>query len=146
MIRPDLCMQFLRPGRLIHIKDGEVDWSWGVLVRPRREAPAVKANPSLGPGGQQGMQHVYTLDVLLLCSPSSSQSEEFPNFFLLGVCCYVFGWGRGGGEMKTFNTLEILLLCQRLCLHGGMTHSICIGVVLAVGGCRWQGRERCMDA
>ena len=72
MMRPDLCMQFLRPGRLIHVRDGETDWSWGVLVRPRREAPALKANPGMG---QQGVQHVYTLDVLLLCSPSSAQSK-----------------------------------------------------------------------
>ena len=76
MMRPDICMQFLRPGRLIHIRDGEVDWSWGVLVRPRKETPSLKANPSMVKGGQAGaLQPVYTLDVLLLCSPSSSESE-----------------------------------------------------------------------
>lgn len=65
-------MQFLRPGRLVHVKDGTVDWSWGVLVRPRRVAANIVTPKSITE--REGV--AYTLDVLLLCSAKSAESKR----------------------------------------------------------------------
>ena len=70
MLRPDACMQFMRPGRLVHIRDGAIDWSWGVLVRPRRDGREA-ADQTARPGTEK---YSYILDVLLICSSKSSHS------------------------------------------------------------------------
>lgn len=62
-------MQFMRPGRLLRIRDAEVDWAWGVLVRPRKET---SESQSGFPGGEKV---TYVLDVLLICSAQSAKSE-----------------------------------------------------------------------
>ena len=70
VLRPEACMQFMRPGRLLHVRDGPVDWAWGVLVRPRREA---REDQSL----RTGVENVtYVMDVLLICSLKSSESRR----------------------------------------------------------------------
>ena len=32
MQRPDRCIHLLRPGRLVRVRAGSVDWGWGVVV------------------------------------------------------------------------------------------------------------------
>lgn len=32
VIKPENILPFMVPGRLIHIKTGQYDWGWGVLV------------------------------------------------------------------------------------------------------------------
>lgn len=46
-----------------------MDWGWGVLVRPRREA---QESRSLRAGGETV---TYILDVLLICSAKSAKSR-----------------------------------------------------------------------
>ena len=83
LLRPERCLQFLRPGRLLGIRDGQVDWGWGVLVRARRHVlssalgtPPPPRNAVL-PAKEDpdaATEH-YVLDVLLACAPSSAESE-----------------------------------------------------------------------
>ena len=76
MLRPDACMQFMRPGRLVHIRDGPLDWSWGVLVRPRRDGREA-ADQTARPGTEK---YSYILDVLLICSLKTSKSKSSAQF------------------------------------------------------------------
>jgi hypothetical protein len=32
LLRPERCMHFLRPGRLVHVREGPFDWGWGIVV------------------------------------------------------------------------------------------------------------------
>ena len=78
MLRPEHCLQFMRPGRLVRIKEGSNNWGWGVLVRYRRTLNAnelgVKTKPSLdtilpAKDNPDAISEHYVLDVLLECSP-----------------------------------------------------------------------------
>ena len=42
-IRPDRCLHFLRPGRLVRIQEGPNDWGWGIVLAVRQiHPPAAK--------------------------------------------------------------------------------------------------------
>lgn len=36
MVLPDKCLHFLRPGRLIRVREGKTEWGWGVVVSVAR--------------------------------------------------------------------------------------------------------------
>lgn len=38
MRQPEYAVQFLNPGRLAHVVDGEDDWGWGVIVNFQKKA------------------------------------------------------------------------------------------------------------
>ena len=62
MRQPDKVLHFLRPGRLVRIREGDsVDWGWGILCCVNRRA-----------GGSNGAAvdpaDSYLLDVLLPCA------------------------------------------------------------------------------
>ncbi|KAL9330066.1 hypothetical protein ACSQ67_005069 [Phaseolus vulgaris] len=62
IIRPEIILYFLVPGRLIKVREGGTDWGWGVVVN-------VVKKPS---GGG------YIVDTLLQCSPCSSENNSRP--------------------------------------------------------------------
>ena len=49
MQRPDRCIHLLRPGRLVRVRAGTVDWGWGVVVSvlhtPPRAEGALAGTP-----------------------------------------------------------------------------------------------------
>ena len=83
LLRPERCLQFLRPGRLLRIRDGQADWGWGVLVRARRNvlsaalgtAPPPRSAVLPAKEDPDAATDHYVLDVLLACAPSSADSE-----------------------------------------------------------------------
>ena len=89
MLRPERCLQFLRPGRLIRVRDGQVDWGWGVLVSVVRATPkaALGVLPpprdAALPAKEDPDAHAeaYVLDTLLICAKGSGQGEGH----LLGI-------------------------------------------------------------
>ncbi|XP_057750670.1 DExH-box ATP-dependent RNA helicase DExH10 isoform X1 [Arachis stenosperma] len=62
IIRPEMILYFLVPGRLIRVREGGTDWGWGVVVN-------VVKKPA---GGG------YIVDTLLHCSPSSNENSSRP--------------------------------------------------------------------
>ncbi|XP_027339967.1 DExH-box ATP-dependent RNA helicase DExH10 isoform X1 [Abrus precatorius] len=62
IIRPEMILYFLVPGRLIKVREGGTDWGWGVVVN-------VVKKPS---GGG------YIVDTLLHCSPGSNENSSRP--------------------------------------------------------------------
>ena len=65
IMQPHHCLQFLKPGRIISIKDGKVNWGYAVVVNAIR-------NPG---GGVQGKPEAsfasYICDCLLACDSAS---------------------------------------------------------------------------
>ena len=47
LLRPDHCLHFLRPGRLVAVREGPLDWGWGIVLAVHRVAAgsSVKARP-----------------------------------------------------------------------------------------------------
>ena len=41
ILSPDRCLHFLRPGRLVRVREGGRDWGWGVVVSVMRDARCV---------------------------------------------------------------------------------------------------------
>lgn len=61
IIRPEMILYFLVPGRLIKVREGGTDWGWGVVVN-------VVKKPVGG----------YIVDTLLHCSPGSNENSIRP--------------------------------------------------------------------
>ncbi len=56
--RPEYCLPFLQPGRMVHIASGGVEWGWGIIVNHRRL--------NKGPGGgvaERGMKALGCTDL-----------------------------------------------------------------------------------
>ena len=66
--RPTTCLHFLRPGRLVRIREGTLDWGWGIVVSVMRKTVAVNAAVQLD---DMGPASAYILDLLLSCDAAS---------------------------------------------------------------------------
>ena len=44
LLRPDRCLHFLRPGRLVAIREGPLDWGWGIVLAVHRLAKTGSSN------------------------------------------------------------------------------------------------------
>lgn len=66
--QPAACLHFLRPGRLVRIREGSLDWGWGIVVSVMRKAVAVNAGVQ---ADDLGPPSAYILDVLLSCDAAS---------------------------------------------------------------------------
>ena len=68
MRQPDKVLHFLRPGRLVRIREGEdVEWGWGILCCVQRRAG--------GATGPTDPRDLYMLDVLLPCAAGTVAGE-----------------------------------------------------------------------
>eukprot|EP00850_Spirogloea_muscicola_P022162 SM000280S10717 [mRNA] locus=s280:13847:18973:+ [translate_table: standard] len=63
--RPDRCLKFLLPGRLVKVRDGSDDWGWGVVLNVVRR-PLPQGGPTLS--HSPAASH-YIVDTLLNCAP-----------------------------------------------------------------------------
>lgn len=82
--QPATCLHFLRPGRLVRIREGALDWGWGIVVSVMRKTVAVNAAvqaDDLGPAS------AYILDLLLSCDAASVKGALLSLPTLL--CCPV---------------------------------------------------------
>ncbi|XP_022753462.1 DExH-box ATP-dependent RNA helicase DExH10 isoform X3 [Durio zibethinus] len=68
--RPERVLYYLDPGRLIKVREGSIDWGWGVVVNVVKRPSAVGTLPARGGG--------YIVDTLLHCSPGSSENGARP--------------------------------------------------------------------
>lgn len=59
IIHPTFCLQFMQPGRLVHVKDGEHDFGWGSVINFLRRDADKNAKEQLAP------QESWILDVAL---------------------------------------------------------------------------------
>ncbi|KAJ3723458.1 rRNA-processing arch domain-containing protein [Lentinula guzmanii] len=70
---PNYALPFLKPGRLVKVKHGKLDFGWGAVINfskrsPPKNAPMLQAN--IPPHEQ------YVVDVLLNCAPGGSVSTK----------------------------------------------------------------------
>lgn len=75
--QPATCLHFLRPGRLVRIREGALDWGWGIVVSVMRKMVAVNAAvqaDDLGPAS------AYILDLLLSCDAASIKGAVLPQW------------------------------------------------------------------
>ncbi|KAK2080062.1 hypothetical protein QBZ16_002458 [Prototheca wickerhamii] len=64
--RPERCLHFLRPGRLVRVRQGATDWGWGVVVSVLRVDRGMRREGEAAPGA--GDASAYQMDVLLCCA------------------------------------------------------------------------------
>ena len=76
--QPQYMLQFLVPGRLVRIVNGDVDWGWGVLVNYRKITLAddSRRTGKVGRSGGRGTvgKETFVLDVLLKCGAVVQQN------------------------------------------------------------------------
>ena len=68
--QPDKALVFLRPGRLVRIREGAVDWGWGIVC-------SVSRRPGGAADGLAAPASHYMLDTLLATAAGSMK----------GACC-----------------------------------------------------------
>ncbi|XP_078443652.1 RNA helicase, ATP-dependent, SK12/DOB1 protein [Wolffia australiana] len=74
--RPERALLFLCTGRLVKVRDGAVDWGWGVVIN-------VVKKPPPPPGGlpsalAAARSNSYIVDTLLHCAPIVSENGSTP--------------------------------------------------------------------
>lgn len=69
MFEPDIIAPFFNPGRLVQMKDGEVDWDWGVLMAASRQVVKNGREVVGGPARQEEDEVQWVLDVFVRCDP-----------------------------------------------------------------------------
>jgi len=68
--QPEHIVPYLNPGRLLHVKDGSVDWGWGILVAASsRRVEAVEEDDA---------DRKWVLEVFLPCDPSADPPVPAP--------------------------------------------------------------------
>jgi ATP-dependent RNA helicase DOB1 len=72
--RPENITPFLNPGRLLYMKDGDVDWGWGILVAASKKV--IREDPPPGGGEQQEAEPQWVVDVFLPCDPTTPEAER----------------------------------------------------------------------
>ena len=77
---PNYCLQFMQPGRVVHIKFKDLDFGWGAVVKfaPVRIAKGQAAE-------ETPPQEAYILDVLLSVSDDSSVGAQTQNGIPPGI-------------------------------------------------------------
>jgi ATP-dependent RNA helicase DOB1 len=96
---PNYCLQFMQPGRLVHIKYKDYDFGWGVVVTYTQRTAPKGSTEEIIP------QHSYMLDVLLNVSDSSSVGTKTPTELPPGV------YPPGKGEKGKMEVVPLLLSC-----------------------------------
>jgi len=96
---PNYCLQFMQPGRLVHIKHADQDFGWGAVV---------KFTPRRAPKGQveeYPPQQAYILDVLMPVSEDTSVGTQTHQEIPAGVK------PPAAGEKGKMEVVPVLLSC-----------------------------------
>eukprot|EP00899_Mesostigma_viride_P011889 jgi/Mesvir1/20700/Mv14899-RA.2 len=81
IFRPDRCLHYLRPGRLVRVRN-DVDWGWGIVVSVvRKNQPVGSAQQAAqGAPGEVDLSRdamsAYTVDILLRCSTGEGDGRQ----------------------------------------------------------------------
>ena len=86
LLAPHRVAALLTPGRLVRVRDGSVDWGWGLVVRVSKAGPpatpagaAAAARPPPSPAAPApGPAAAFIVDVLLRCDPASIKAGSTP--------------------------------------------------------------------
>eukprot|EP00898_Chlorokybus_atmophyticus_P004711 jgi/Chlat1/5240/Chrsp33S05083 len=70
ILRPDRCLHFLRPGRLVKVHDGEAEWDWGVVLNVVRRTRGKAQKNTDTPLPKDLPAGAYLVDILLHCRSS----------------------------------------------------------------------------
>ncbi|XP_038700399.1 DExH-box ATP-dependent RNA helicase DExH10-like isoform X2 [Tripterygium wilfordii] len=70
MTRPERVLYYLRPGRLVKVREGGTDWGWGVVINVMKKPSGSGSMPSRGSN--------YIVDTLLHCSSGSRDNSSRP--------------------------------------------------------------------
>lgn len=97
---PNYCLQFLQPGRLVHIKHGESDFGWGAVVKFSQRRPGKGQTADDYPP-----QESYILDVLLPVSDGTSVGTQTHQALPYGVQPPL------EGEKGKMEVVPVLLSC-----------------------------------
>lgn len=77
IMRPEHVLHYLVPGRLLRVRQGKLDWGWGILVGvqrlPSRPLGPQEAGALVSPPNPTAN---YLADVLLPCSRSLSPTSQ----------------------------------------------------------------------
>jgi ATP-dependent RNA helicase DOB1 len=76
---PNYCLQYMQPGRLVHIKYLDHDFGWGAVVKFTQRRPVPNQDKDFPP------QQSYIIDVLLNVSESSSVGTKTSTDLPLGI-------------------------------------------------------------
>jgi ATP-dependent RNA helicase DOB1 len=68
-------LQFLKPGRLVRVRDGDSDYGWGAVINFTKRA---NENNKTGKSGIQLSATKYIVDVLLPCAPGTGKNPPRP--------------------------------------------------------------------
>ena len=96
---PNYCLQFMQPGRLVHIKYLDHDFGWGAVVKYTPRKPAQNQEVDYTP------QQSYIIDVLLKLSEGSSVGTKTSTDLPLGIR------PPGDGEKGKMEVVPVLLSC-----------------------------------
>lgn len=73
VIKPEYIAPYLNPGRLVYMRDGAMDWGWGILVSASRPRVLGGSATEEDTGEPQ-----WVLDVFLPCEPGSDKQQASP--------------------------------------------------------------------
>lgn len=76
---PNYCLQFMQPGRVVHIKHKDLDFGWGAVVKFTPVRPKAQGADDTPP------QESYILDMLLPVSEGSSVGAQSQNGIPTGI-------------------------------------------------------------
>ncbi|CAA0818719.1 Protein HUA ENHANCER 2 [Striga hermonthica] len=74
--QPERVLSFLQPGRLVKVREGGIDWGWGVVVNVVKKTPA--ASSSLPAALASSRSNSFIVDTLLHCSLGSIENGSQP--------------------------------------------------------------------
>jgi ATP-dependent RNA helicase DOB1 len=103
---PNYCLQFMQPGRLVHIKYQDLDFGWGAVVK---FAPVRPAKGQLAE--EIPPQESYVLDILLTVSDGSSVGAQSQNGMPAGIR------PPAAGEAGKMEVVPVFLSCVEAIGH-----------------------------
>lgn len=103
---PNYCLQFMQPGRVVHIKHKDVDFGWGAVVKFSARRPANNSDAAEYPP-----QESYVLDVLLLVADNASVGTQSRGDMPPGLI------PPAAGEKGKMEVVPILLSCVEAIGH-----------------------------
>ena len=120
--QPSSCLHFLRPGRVVRVREGHLDWGWGIVVSVMRKAVAVNAAVQ---AEDMGPASAYVLDLLLSCDAASVKGKSHCPSNGLNVCdteevtCQAMAANAAGGKgPASVYVLDLLPSCDAASIKG----------------------------
>lgn len=105
MTHPDYCLQFIQPGRLIHIKHQDYEYGWGVVVNLNERKPAKNSREEIPPHNK------WVVDVMLRLAEGPSVATKTPHDLPPGLK------PAKDGEKHRMEVVPVTLACIQAFAH-----------------------------